>query len=325
MSLADYLLKDGIIAMNSDTIGGLFVKYENINGVKEIIKLKKRSPEKFFQVYISDYKMLKQLGIEKEATGIIKKILPGPFTLIVRSKINLPYITKNGYIGIRFINNKIINKMIQKTGPLVATSLNISGKKTASLDYYKKIFTSVYFGNMKSVKKGIPSTVVKYIDNGNFEVLRQGVGNIGKLNVNTVIGSDHGGYKMKEYIKKILNKMKITFADMGTFNEDSVDYPDYAHLVAKSIQKHEAEKGILICGTGIGMSIAANRFKNVRAALCHNEDYVRLARQHNDANIIALGGRFLPFKKVEGILKVFFNTHFEGGRHLRRISKIEKI
>ncbi len=317
--------KSHIIAMNSDTIGGLFVKYNDIEGLKELFNIKKRALDKVLQVYISDLKMLRKLGVSGEERRVIKELLPGPFTLIVKSQVQLPFITKDGYIGIRFTENKRINKLIDTTGPLAATSINISGKKVEKLDYYKKKYTNVALGNMKNIKSGFPSTVLKYLGNGNYQLLRKGAGNIKKLQLDTAIGSDHGGYKMKEYLKDTLMEMGISSIDMGTFSEASVDYPDYAQMVGGSVQRKEVRRGILICGTGIGMSIAANRFKNVRAALCHSEEYARLARQHNNANIIALGGRFLPFKKAKTLLKIFYTTPFDGGRHLRRIKKIEKI
>jgi len=138
------------------------------------------------------------------------------------------------------------------------------------------------------------------------------------------LGSDHGGFELKEAIKKHLNRKGIEFADYGTFNNDSVDYPDYGRITAEAILSGECDRGIVCCGTGIGISITANRFNGIRAALCHNIEYARLAREHNDANILALGGRFTDASRAVEILKVFLNTEFKGGRHLRRVKMIDK-
>ena len=139
------------------------------------------------------------------------------------------------------------------------------------------------------------------------------------------IASDHAGYKLKEYLRKILEKEGYEVADLGTYSSESVDYPDYATKLAKLVSKNLVEKGILICGTGIGMSIAANKFPGVRAAVCWSEETAALSRRHNDANILCLGGRVLKPEKAAKILKIWLSTEFEGGRHFRRIQKIKKI
>ena len=136
------------------------------------------------------------------------------------------------------------------------------------------------------------------------------------------ISSDHAGYKLKELIKINLNKKKIKYFDLGPFNEDRVDYPDYAHKVAKKVKTNKNNVGILVCGSGMGMNIAANRHKNIRAAQCFNLKSTKLSRLHNDANIITLGSSVWSKKLALGCVIVFLNTEFEGGRHLKRIKKI---
>ena len=136
------------------------------------------------------------------------------------------------------------------------------------------------------------------------------------------IGSDHGGFKLKEYIEKKLEKKGYEVADVGTHNEDSVDYPDFAKKVALKVKKEKA-KGILLCGTGIGVSITANKVKGIRAALVHNLKTARLAKEHNDANIICFGGRTTAKKKAAEMINEWLSGKFEKGRHLRRIKKIE--
>jgi len=136
------------------------------------------------------------------------------------------------------------------------------------------------------------------------------------------ISSDHAGYKLKELIKLYLNKKKFKYTDLGPYSAERVDYPDYAHKVAKKVKISNNHIGILVCGSGIGMNITANRHKNIRAAQCFNLKYTKLSRLHNDANIITLGSRLLSKKNALNCVGVFLSTNFEGGRHTKRIKKI---
>ena len=136
------------------------------------------------------------------------------------------------------------------------------------------------------------------------------------------ISSDHAGFKLKEDIKSHLSKKKLSFQDLGPFNDDRVDYPDYAHKVARKVKANKSNVGILVCGSGMGMNIAANRHKNIRAAQCFNLKSTKLSRLHNDANIITLGSRLLNKKLALSCVNIFLNTKFEGGRHSKRIKKI---
>ena len=136
------------------------------------------------------------------------------------------------------------------------------------------------------------------------------------------ISSDHAGYKLKEEIKSYLSKKKFLFQDMGPYSNARVDYPDYAHKVAKRVKTNKKNVGILVCGSGIGMNVAANRHKNIRAAQCFNLKSTKLSRLHNDANIITLGSRLLSKKLALNCISAFLHTKFEGGRHLKRIKKI---
>jgi len=136
------------------------------------------------------------------------------------------------------------------------------------------------------------------------------------------IASDHGGFALKKHLAALLEKEGHMVIDRGCPDESSVDYPDLAALVAQDILVGNAEFGVLVCGTGIGMSIMANRHPGVRAALVHRDDYAKLAREHNDANVICLGGRFVSKEDAERFVKIFLSTPFEGGRHQRRVEKL---
>jgi ribose 5-phosphate isomerase B len=139
------------------------------------------------------------------------------------------------------------------------------------------------------------------------------------------IGSDHAGYRYKEEIKRWLAKHKHEVRDFGTNSEMSVDYPAFIHPVAVAVAAGEAERGIVLGGSGNGEAITANRVKGIRCALCWNEESARLARQHNDANMISLGQRMMPLETALEIVRIWLETPFEGGRHVRRIQMIDEI
>ena len=137
-----------------------------------------------------------------------------------------------------------------------------------------------------------------------------------------VLASDHAGFKLKEEIKKFLIKKRKKVLDLGTKNTSSVDYPDYAHLLSKKMKKTENQFGILICGSGTGMSMTANKHKNIRAALCYDVKSTMLSRLHNNANVMTLGARLIKKNVALKCVSIFLGTDFDGGRHLRRIKKI---
>ncbi len=139
------------------------------------------------------------------------------------------------------------------------------------------------------------------------------------------IGSDHAGFDYKEMIKEHLEKKGYEVIDKGTFSKERTDYPLFAEKVAKAVSEGEVEKGILICGTGIGMSITANKIKGVRAALCTNDFMAKMARKHNDSNLLCLGQRVIGTDHALSIVDTFFSTDFEGGRHEQRVHLIEHI
>ena len=140
-----------------------------------------------------------------------------------------------------------------------------------------------------------------------------------------VLASDHRGYQLKDSLKKFLEERKIEFLDVGTFSADSVDYPDFAMLAAEKVSHGDYDRGILICGSGIGMCIVANKFPGIRAAVCHDVSAAEMSRKHNDSNMLGLGADVINEELARKILHVWLETKFEGGRHLRRIQKISEI
>ncbi|MEW6447885.1 MAG: ribose 5-phosphate isomerase B [Bacillota bacterium] len=139
------------------------------------------------------------------------------------------------------------------------------------------------------------------------------------------IGSDHGGFRLKQEIVKVLGEEGIEFRDFGTFSSESCDYPDIAAAVAEAVSRKEFDKGILVCGTGIGVAITANKVPGIRAALCHDTFSARMSREHNDANILALGERVIGPGLAADIVRIWLKSEFAGGRHGRRVEKIAAI
>lgn len=141
-------------------------------------------------------------------------------------------------------------------------------------------------------------------------------------NYKIAIGADHAGFELKEKVVNWLKDLQPELKDIGTFSNESVDYPDFAHAVAVEVEKGNYDLGILICGTGIGVDMTANKHQGIRSALCWNREIASLARSHNNANVICLPGRFITIEEAKDILEIFLNTEFTGGRHLNRINKI---
>ena len=139
------------------------------------------------------------------------------------------------------------------------------------------------------------------------------------------IASDHGGYEMKQFLVEKLNESGYHIKDFGTNSEASVDYPDFIHPIASAIDSGELERGIILCGSGNGAQITANKYPHVRAALGWSEEQAKLSREHNDANILSLPGRFISFELAWKMVQIFLNTEFEGGRHALRVNKIAQL
>jgi len=143
------------------------------------------------------------------------------------------------------------------------------------------------------------------------------------MNRRLILAADHAGFDLKERLKKTLDRLGVEWEDLGTHSTDSVDYPDYARKVGEIISREEAQRAVLICGSGQGMAMTANRFPGVRAALAYDEETARLSRAHNDSNVLALGGRTLNHERAERILETWLMTLFDGGRHATRVLKID--
>ena len=139
------------------------------------------------------------------------------------------------------------------------------------------------------------------------------------------MGADHAGFSVKEKIREYLESKDYSIIDKGTYSEESVDYPEFGHSVGNSVQSGESTKGIVVCGSGIGISMAANKVEGIRAALCTTPEHAQMSRLHNDANVLAIGARMTDYDVITDIVDTWLNTEFEGGRHSRRVNKIEVL
>ena len=139
------------------------------------------------------------------------------------------------------------------------------------------------------------------------------------------LASDHAGFSYKEKIKTVLNELQLPFTDFGTNSNESTDYPDFGHAAALAVSQGECDRGILVCGTGIGMSIVANKHTGVRAAACETVEAAELSRKHNDANVLCIGERLTTWDEAQEIVRIFLKTDFEGGRHERRVAKSHSL
>jgi ribose 5-phosphate isomerase B len=145
------------------------------------------------------------------------------------------------------------------------------------------------------------------------------------MSIKIALGADHAGYEEKERLKTTLDELGVKYEDFGTVSTDSVDYPDYARKVGEAVAHGQYDQGLLVCGSGTGMAIAANKVPGVRAAVAWNEEIARLAREHNDANVLSLAARYTTPEENEKIVRAWFGAHFDGGRHQRRVDKIKEI
>lgn len=143
--------------------------------------------------------------------------------------------------------------------------------------------------------------------------------------MHVALGADHAGFQLKDTLKRVLDELGVTYKDFGTTTAASVDYPDFAQAVAQGVARGEFDRGILVCGSGVGMAIAANKVPGIRSAPVVDADAAKLAREHNDLNVLALGARVTPESRAREIVRAFLQTPFEGGRHLNRVKKIHGI
>ena len=329
---AEILKKHGVIAFPTETVMGLGVAYDDEIAFEKLNKVKGRPENKPYSLMLGNKEDISKYAyISKEEQKVINAFLPGPLTILLKKK-NLPrWVTLDSeYVGIRVPNLPIINSVINTFGkPILAPSANRSGDKPALTS---KEVENIFGNELDLIIPGdasneLASTIVK-IDNG-VQIIRQGI--ITKEQIEEVlnktmkiaIGNDHAGYKAKISVMTYLENQGYKVFDCGSFNEERCDYPDFAKAVGAKVINKVADFGILICGSGEGISIAANKIKGIRCGIAYNDEVAKLMKQHNDANVIAFGARFMTVDQMIQRINIFMSATFEGGRHTQRVEKIE--
>ncbi|MCD8203568.1 MAG: threonylcarbamoyl-AMP synthase [Coprobacillus sp.] len=327
------------ICFPTETVLGLGVIAKDVDAYDLLNDLKQRDLGKPYSLMLSDTREISNFAELDDYTHLlVNSILPGPYTLLLPTKKNLSYQYHSGLptIGIRIPNDRFCLNLIEACGPMLVTSANVSGEDPiTTINEAKEAFGEddvLYIGEDRN-ETHKPTSIIQ-IKNHTLRIIREGeredLYNLYsglKKNysmTSIVVASDHAGYEMKQEILKYLaSKPEYVVTDAGTYSEESCDYPEFAQKAAEMIVNGEAEYGILVCGTGEGISIAANKVKGVRCGIGYSDDVTELMRQHNDANMIAFGGRTMQIGDVLHRIDIFLNTSFLGERHQKRVDKIE--
>ncbi len=313
--IVNELKNNKVAIIPTDTVWGIVSLNPDL-----IYQVKNRPKEKKLISFVND---IDELNIDNIIFNkLANKFWPGPLTLIYQG------------ISYRKPNSDYLLNIIKKTGPLYSSSANISGQnpitnKEEAVSNFSNYINVIIFINGKYSKDNNASTIY---DIDKRKIIRQGaitmsdLKNVLNTKIKVYIGSDHGGFEMKEKIRtnKELNEF-LEFEDVGTYSTDSVDYPDYAEKIGKAVRENKGAYGIGICGTGIGICISLNKINGIYAANVNKIEEAKLAKAHNNVNVITLSGRFTTFEDNVKIIKAFFNEKFEAGRHVQRLEKIYDI
>ena len=333
----------GVVVFPTDTVYGIGCVYDDEDAVKKIFKLKQRDSNKPLPLLLSSKEQLFLVSDNRNAyaEALADAFWPGALTLVVKKSKNVSDIVTCGIptVAVRCPNNASLISLIKKLGrPIIGTSANISGEP--SITSYSKA-KLVFSETADCVVEGkctdnIPSTIVD-VTGRTPKILREGpitskqikeiISRVREKKVSSkmkiAIGTDHRGFGLKEDLVKYLKETGYEVLDCGPAEGIIVDYPVSVEKVAKAVQTGKADRGILICGTGLGVSIAANKFKGIRAALCNSEFMAERCRLHNNANILCLGAEYDIDQKA--IVKIFLTQEYEGGRHQKRLDMISSF
>ena len=329
--VASFLLDKQIVCFPTETVFGMAIVADDEQAYDALIEAKHRPKEKAFPLLIQNLDQLNAYAqVRARTLRIMTTLLPGPLTLVMPKKEHIAdYITAGApTIAVRWSDDPFVNALLQKVGkPLLLTSANRSGEATCKDE---KEAYAVFQGNVACIvegtSKGQQASTIVDVSKPTMRLLREGpielqtVINQGGKYMKIVVGSDHAGYPLKEAIKTYLQSVpEYEVVDVGPYSCDSTDYPSYGILTGEMVAKKEVDTGVVICGSGIGISISANKVKGIRCALVTNAEVAALCRQHNDANMMALPGRFITNEEAITWTKLFLSTPFEGGRHQKRI------
>lgn len=327
------LLEEGkTVAMPTDTVYGLGVVYDNEQALQALKDAKGRPDGKPIPMMVGSIEQLKEVAIlPSRFEEIAKTFMPGGLTLICQKKEHIASYVSNGFetLAIRIPDDQRLLEVMNTIGkPLLVTSANLSEQLPGST--HEEVLLQLE-GRIDGIVEGsvqgsVASTIVDTTKPG-LAIVRQGVISEEqlkeKLQMKIAIGCDHGALEYKNMIVKMLEEEGYGIIDHGTFTHQSIDYVDYAQKVCESVQKQEAERGIVLCGTGVGMSIAANKHKGIRCALVSDLFTAKVTREHNDSNVLALGQRVLGEEIAKAIVKIWIEKPYSNEeRHNNRIQKI---
>lgn len=340
LQVAVNILKNGgLIAFATDTVFGLAALANHSEAVKKLIAIKQRPSNKPFPMMVSSLDHIETVAsMTSRDRKIITRWMPGALTLILNKKETYLDDQQKQFssIGVRMPNDTWILELIQAVGPLLVPSANISDEAPAkSFEEVYKVFNgkieAIVVGKTKP--EAVPSTVLD-ASKEELSILRKGDITLDSIEhdltnflpMTIALATDHGGFELKEKLKDMLEKWGYEIMDFGGYDTESVDYPDTVYPAAKAVAAKDADLGIVFCGTGIGASITANKVKGVRCALVNNLELAQVTREHNNSNVLAMGGRVIDEDTMVKIVSTWLTTPFsEGERHQRRIDKIKKI
>ena len=322
-----------IIAFPTETVMGFGVFYDDYRSYKLLNKVKRRPEDKPYTLMLSSIGEIEKYAyLTKRDKKIIARYMPGPLTVLLRAKDVVPgYVTHNtGIIGIRVPDMDYIREMIAYLGkPLLVPSANRSGEPpfTEYEDVINEFKDEIGYVYPKNALGNKPSTIID-LTSDTIKLIRQGDISVEEIERETnmlriAIGSDHGGFDAKKQVIEYLKKQNIDVVDCGTYSLESCDYPIFGKAAAEKVASQECDYGVVICTSGEGIMIAANKVPGIRCGLAYNDDVARLMRQHNNANMIAFGAKFMDIEDIKRRIDIFLSTEFEGGRHERRVKEIE--
>lgn len=329
-------LKAGlVVAIPTETVFGFAVLASRKDAFERLMDIKKRPAEKSFPIVVPNFETINTIANPSfTAHRIIQQFMPGPLTVVVPARAELPPHVNGGLdtVAIRMPDHTFVRTlMLSLNEPILLTSANLSGQPpliddSQVMSQFNGIADMVVKGNCSAA---VPSTIVK-VDGSKVMLLRDGsipfatITSFSSQPFLVSIGSDHAAFDMKESMVRYLKSQGIEVSDVGTHSKESCDYPIYAIKAAEMVSQGIAQLGVVICGTGIGASIAANKVKGVRAALVHSVEFAKLSKQHNDANVLALSGRFNTVEENESFLNAWLQSFYEAGRHTRRVNQIHQ-
>lgn len=338
-TIANDLKAGKVIAFPTDTVYGLGVVYDNEEALERLKKAKGRPETKPIPTMAASFQQLETLAIVDERSNkLITNLMPGPLTLVLPKQNQIADYVTNGLntIGIRIPDDPFVLELLQLVGkPMLVTSANLSDHPAAQtgIEAFGQLngrIDGVVMGSSGSKE----SSTILDVTNKEWKILREGaiseavikqlIGDKAKMKI--ALACDHGALEYKEILKKELPLEGYEVVDFGTETSNSCDYPDYISKAAYAVAKGECDRGIVMCGTGIGASIVANKVKGIRCALCSESFSARLTREHNDSNVLAMGQRVIGEEVMRDIVRTWLTTPFsEGERHKNRILKISQL